>query len=270
MDKKRPERKRDALEAQGHTREGVDPAPGSSLLWHLLGYHQQDMWQGRGPRVQGMCKITESTRCASFKQWLGEAIPGWLRGKESARQCRRHRFNPWVQKIPWRRKWQPTPILLPGKSHGQRSLVGYSPWSCKESNMTEHTHTHRLIKNKHIQYVIECSLSLVFHITFFINHVWACLTLQNLPPVPAAPRVGVSGTLSSARSTLRSNLEARLHAPFFCELLPRGLPFPEYETQIGGQSAKCLLFTWETEAMLWCQLVSQVNMNLGRLEKKKK
>ena len=37
-------------------------------------------------------------------------------------------FNPWVRKIPWRRKWQPTPVLLPGKSHGQRSLVGYSQW----------------------------------------------------------------------------------------------------------------------------------------------
>ena len=36
-------------------------------------------------------------------------------------------FNPWVRKIPWRRKWQPTPVFLPGKSHGQRSLVGYSP-----------------------------------------------------------------------------------------------------------------------------------------------
>ena len=96
---------------------------------------------GEGLRVQEMCKITESIKCSSFKQWLGEAISRWLRGKESACQCRRHRFNPWVQKIPWRRKWHPTPIFLPGKSHGQRSLVGYSPWSCKESNTTEHTHT---------------------------------------------------------------------------------------------------------------------------------
>ena len=39
----------------------------------------------------------------------------------------RDRFNPWVGKIPWRRAWQPTPIFLPGESHGQRSLVGYSP-----------------------------------------------------------------------------------------------------------------------------------------------
>ena len=47
-------------------------------------------------------------------------------------------FDPWVGKIPWRRKWQPTPVFLPGKSHGQRSLAGYSSWGHKESDMTEH------------------------------------------------------------------------------------------------------------------------------------
>ena len=51
--------------------------------------------------------------------------------KESTCQCRRCKFGPWVRKIPWRRKWQPTPIFLTGKSHGQRSLVHYSPWSHK-------------------------------------------------------------------------------------------------------------------------------------------
>jgi len=46
-------------------------------------------------------------------------------------------FDPWVGKIPWRRKWQPTPVFLPWKSHRQRSLVGYSPWGGKESDKTE-------------------------------------------------------------------------------------------------------------------------------------
>ena len=46
-------------------------------------------------------------------------------------------FNPWVGKVPWRRKWQPTPVFLPGESHGWRSLVGYSPQGCKESDTTE-------------------------------------------------------------------------------------------------------------------------------------
>ena len=57
-------------------------------------------------------------------------VAQWLKKKKkkSTYQCRRHRFHPGVGKNPWRRKWQPTPVLLPGKSHGRRSLVGYSPW----------------------------------------------------------------------------------------------------------------------------------------------
>ena len=47
-------------------------------------------------------------------------------------------FDPWVGKIPWRREWQPTPVFLPGESHGQRSLVGYSPWGPKETEQLNH------------------------------------------------------------------------------------------------------------------------------------
>ena len=57
-------------------------------------------------------------------------IPGGVSGKEPTCQCRRHKrcwFDPWVRTIPWRRAWQPTPVFLPGESHGQRSLVGYCP-----------------------------------------------------------------------------------------------------------------------------------------------
>ena len=57
-------------------------------------------------------------------------------------QCRRPRFDPWVRKIPWRRKWQPTPIFLPGESYEGRSLVGYSPWGHKQLDTTEHFHFH--------------------------------------------------------------------------------------------------------------------------------
>ena len=56
---------------------------------------------------------------------------------QSCLYYRRPGFDPWVEKIPWRRKWQPTPVLLPGESHGWRSLVGYSPWGRKESDTTE-------------------------------------------------------------------------------------------------------------------------------------
>ena len=64
--------------------------------------------------------------------------PGGSDGKEPA--CNvgdQAGFHPQVRKIPWRRKWQPTPAFLPGESHGQRSLAGYSPWVRKESDTTE-------------------------------------------------------------------------------------------------------------------------------------
>ena len=67
-------------------------------------------------------------------------IPWWLRWWSLCLQCRRPRFSPWVGKIPWRRKWQPIPVLMPGKFLGWRSLVGYSPWGCKESDTTERLH----------------------------------------------------------------------------------------------------------------------------------
>ena len=66
--------------------------------------------------------------------------------KKPTCQCRRHkrhRFNPWVRKIPWRRKWQPIPIFLPGKSHGQRIWAGCRPQGHKKSDTTKETqHTH--------------------------------------------------------------------------------------------------------------------------------
>ena len=67
-------------------------------------------------------------------------FPGGIAGKESACQRRRSKrggFDPWVRKILWRRKRQPTPVVLPEEPHGQRSLAGYSPWGHKELDMTE-------------------------------------------------------------------------------------------------------------------------------------
>ena len=55
-------------------------------------------------------------------------VAQWQRVCLPSRRCR---VSPWVGKIPWRRKWQPTPVFLPGKFYGQKSLVGYSPWGCK-------------------------------------------------------------------------------------------------------------------------------------------
>ena len=72
-------------------------------------------------------------------------FPGDASGKEPACLCRRYKkcgFNLWVRKITWSRTWQPTAVFLPEEFHGQRSLAGYSPWGCKESDMTEHTGMH--------------------------------------------------------------------------------------------------------------------------------
>ena len=69
-------------------------------------------------------------------------FPGDSVGKGStgnAGDTGRCKFDPWVRKIPWRRAWKPTPVFLPGESHGQRSLVGYSLWGYKESDTTEVT-----------------------------------------------------------------------------------------------------------------------------------
>ena len=86
-------------------------------------------------------------------------------GKEYACQCkssRQFRFGPWEGTIPWRRKWQPTPVMSPGKSHGQRSLAGCSPWGCKESEATEQLSTRWQIFSENHQIgelIIICILS---------------------------------------------------------------------------------------------------------------
>ena len=65
----------------------------------------------------------------------------WCSSKESTclcRRCKRYGFDPHVRKIPWRKEWQSTQVFFPGRLH--RYPEGYSPWSSKESDMTEHTH----------------------------------------------------------------------------------------------------------------------------------
>ena len=77
-----------------------------------------------------------------------------LGGKESACQCRRLGFSPCVKKIPWRRKWQSTPVFLPGKSHGQWSLVGCSPWGRKRGRHDVATKQQQMsvtLKNKSVK-----------------------------------------------------------------------------------------------------------------------
>ena len=97
-------------------------------------------------------------------------LPSWLSGKESAcqcRKCKRLEFDPWVRKIPQRRKWQPTPIFLPGESHGQRSLAGYSQWDRKVSDMNEWLSMYAVLENCFISvFIVEikCNLNLLYSV----------------------------------------------------------------------------------------------------------
>ena len=76
-------------------------------------------------RTLSMALFAPNKPALSLIEWWYQDLTGGARGK--CRRCKRCRFDPWVRKIPWRRKWQPTPVFLPGESHGQRSLAGYSP-----------------------------------------------------------------------------------------------------------------------------------------------
>ena len=78
--------------------------------------------------------------CIFYKVFKGDIIfcdLWWLKWQRICLQCWGPRFNPWVRKILWSRKWQPTSVFLPGEFHGQRSLVSYIPWGHKESYMAE-------------------------------------------------------------------------------------------------------------------------------------
>ena len=89
------------------------------------------------------------------------------------------RFNPWVGKILGGRKWQPSPVFLSGKSHRQRSLVGYSPWGCKEYDMTEQLKQHSIHMSE-LQMAYSFRMHFLCKRTFsYITHL-GFLVLQNL------------------------------------------------------------------------------------------
>ena len=141
---------------KGSLKEGI-PTYSSILAWRIPWTEEPGELQSMGSqRVENNRADFFLSLCLGYI--LG--LPGWLRGKESTCQCSRHQthgFDPWVGKIPWRRKWQPTPVFLPGEPHGQRSLV--QSIGSRESDTNErlstsieyiptfdisdtHTHTH--------------------------------------------------------------------------------------------------------------------------------
>ena len=96
---------------------------------------------------------------------MTSGLPWWLSGKDPICQCRRLRFNSWVGKIPWRRKWLATSVLLLGEFHRQRTLAGYSPWGHKESDMTE-----------------QLTLSLIDNLSQVASNILKCFLLENWQP----------------------------------------------------------------------------------------
>ena len=101
-------------------------------------------------------------------------VTQWKRTCLQRKRCRRHWFDPWVGKSPWRRAWQPTAAFLPGESHGQRTLAGYSPWGHRESDTTE-----RLTLSLHFQ----CVLALP-HPTSFFSDLFGrlCASMKEILP----------------------------------------------------------------------------------------
>ena len=107
----------------------IHTSPSRMAEWCLKLTGKEHVWTQANEKSTATCfNALHSLLIYTWFSW-------WLNGQESTCQCRRFGPNPWVMKIPWRRKWQPTPVFLPGKSHVQRSLVGYSHWVA-ESDMT--------------------------------------------------------------------------------------------------------------------------------------
>ena len=115
------------LQYSGHLMRRADSLEKTLMLEKTEGRRR------RRQRMRWLDRITDSVDINFSKL---QRLPRWLSCKVSACQRRRLGLDPWVRKILLRKKWQPIPVFLPGKWHGQRSLAGYSPWSCKELDMT--------------------------------------------------------------------------------------------------------------------------------------
>ena len=156
------------LQSMGSLRVGHDWATSLSLFTFMLWRRK---WQptpvflpgesqGRGSLVAAVCGVTQSwiqlkwlsssssSSSSSIMVYGASLVVQRWRICLQCRRCRKLGFDPWVRKIPWRWKWQPTSVFLPGESPEQRSLAGYSPWGCKELDVTETTeHAHIMIYN---------------------------------------------------------------------------------------------------------------------------
>ena len=117
-------------------------------------------WDDGLKKKRHHCVIYGVTHCIPMifgliLHYISDCVPGWLSGKEPTCQCRRCGFDPWDKKIPWCKKWQLTPVFLPGKFHRQMSLEGYNPWGHKELDTTEWLNNNNNVSDYHTKNQIE-------------------------------------------------------------------------------------------------------------------
>ena len=167
-------------------------------------------------------------------------LPWWLRGQSAHLHWGRPGFNPWDGKIAWRRKWQPTPVLLPGKSNGRRNLGGCRPGGHKESDTTEWLHFPLLLLHwtifllryynpgicfwRELDIRLPCLTS--FHNWYLQNKVltpWSRMYTLSLPALPASSRCTHPNTYFAGGDWLYSNFSCSLMALHTCRVTSQNI-----------------------------------------------
>ena len=176
------------------------PPSASCVFLGVAAFPSWDLYPERCWRRRGVLRVERH-------QPAGGGLPWCSDSKESA--CSAGDPVPSLYgKVPWRRAWQPTPVFVPGESHGQRSLVGYSPWGCKESDTTEqltHTHTHTHTTQP-AGWCPETAKSLPNKLCAFCQQqtVFVLLSIESLHSAGGIPVDG-NGVISSFPRTLFCN-----------------------------------------------------------------
>ena len=163
---------------------------------------------------------------------------GGTSGKQPVCPCRRHKrceFNPWVGRIPWKRAWWPTPIFLPGESHGQRSLVGYSPWGHRvEHDWSDLACTHVWLfhwdKFLEVKLLLPNSKNILLHIvTTAAKSLQSCPTLcdpiDGSPPGSPVPGILQARTLEWVAISFSNAWKWKVKGKLLSSVRPSATPW---------------------------------------------